>query len=320
MTKFIRKLQRVGSSILVSLPKEWISSNNLQKGNEVQVEMNRDTLTVTTIHSHRQTRDMVITYPLPPDENISANLTGAYLFGYDIICITSKSAIPTKDREDIRNSSRRLVGLEIVEEGPADITMQFLLDPTTLNAQRILYRMNSISLGMFGEILKGMRTGDLSALGTLQNRDVEVNRQYFLLVRLIRRAVVDGRLSESFDLKVDVLDYRVAANLLENAGDLIVRLGDMLYNSSIDDEQLRHVHGIARDLEGLATKAVEALIHHDRHLAISAISLHNQYQSDLTKLRMGVSGDVAMEYIELIYGFERLGQFWSDVADLVRPI
>lgn len=295
-------------------------SNNLEKGNEVQLETNQDTLTVTAAHTRRQTRDMTITYPLPPDENIAANLTGAYLFGYDIIRITSKLAIPAEDRENIRDSSRRLVGLEIIEEGPADITMQFLLDPTTLSPRRILYRMNTISLGMFGEVLKGMRSGDLEVLGTLQNRDVEVNRQYFLLVRLIRSAVAEERLSKSFDLKMDVLDYRVAANLLENAGDSIVSLGDMLSNSQLSEERLIHVHSAVQNLKELATKAVDALVQHDRRLALLAISLHDQYQSELARLRTGVSGDVPLEYIDLIYGFERLGQFWSDVADLVRPI
>ena len=266
----------------------------------------------------RQTRELSIAYPLPPDENITADLTGAYLLGYDAIQVTGP-AIPAGDRELIRDSTRRLAGMEIVEEDRSHVTLQFLLDPTTLDPRRILLRMNSIALGMFGEVLKGMETGELSALGTLRNRDAEVNRQYFLLVRLIRSALVDGRISHAFDLEgVDVLDYRVAANLLENAGDSIVALGAAMRDSGLPAGRLRGARGAARELEGAAGRAVRALVERDRRLAIQAISLHASYQEGLAALRADAAGDMAL--IDVVYGLERIGRFWADVADLVRPI
>ena len=248
----------------------------------------------------RQTRELSIAYPLPPNENITADLTGAYLLGYDAIQVTGP-AIPAGDRELIRDSTRRLAGMEIVEEDRSHVTLQFLLDPTTLDPRRILLRMNSIALGMFGEVLKGMETGELSALGTLRNRDAEVNRQYFLLVRLIRSALVDGRISHAFDLEgVDVLDYRVAANLLENAGDSIVALGAAMRDSGLPAGRLRGARGAARDLEEAASRAVRALVERDRRLAIQAISLHASYQEGLAALRADAAGDMAL--IDVVYG------------------
>ena len=316
MARFLRRLQRIGSSVLVSLPREWVVQNGLEKGSQVEIETSRGTITIAA--DGRPTRDLSIAYPLPPNEKITADLTGAYLLGYDIIQITSKSAIPAGERERIRESTRRLVGMEIIEEDSSHVTMQFLLDPTTLDPRRILYRMNSISLGMFGEVLQGMETGDLGVLGTLRNRDAEVNRQYFLLVRLIRSALVDGRISQAFDLEgVDVLDYRVAANLLENAGDSIVALGAAIGGLDLPAERLRGACGAARGLEKAATTAVRALVERDRRLAIEAISLHASYQDGLAALRLGAAGD--MSYVDMVYGLERIGRFWSDVADLVRP-
>lgn len=321
MAKFVRRLQKIGSSMLVSLPRDWVKANGLAKSSQVEIETARGSLSITATSKRRQTRDLVIAYPLPRDENITADLTGAYLLGYDIIRITSTSAIPVEDREKIRDSTRRLVGMEIVEEDPANVTMQFLLDSTTLNPGKILARMNAISLGMFGEVLKSMRTADLAGLDTLRNRDVEVNRQYFLLVRLIRSALMDERLSNTLSLeRTDVLDYRIAANLLENAGDAIVWLAGMMHGSAIPAGRLREVHEAAKGLELLAKKAVDALVNHDRRLAIEAISLHSEYQDGLLRLRTGISGDVPLNYIDLVYGLERIGRFWSDVADLVRPI
>ena len=236
MTKFIRRLQRIGSSILVSLPKEWVVANNLDKSNEVELETGQDTISISANKEMRPTKELVISYPLPKDENIVADITGAYLLGYDIIQITSKSIIPGEDREKIRNSMRRLVGMEIIEEDASNINMQFLLDATTLNPEKILKRISSIALGMYDDVSNGLILDDKSNLQTLSKRDVEVNRQYFLLVRLIRSTLVDKKLANVFNLEnIDILDYRVAANLLENAGDTIVELANFIYNSSLSN-------------------------------------------------------------------------------------
>ncbi|MDX1596553.1 MAG: phosphate uptake regulator PhoU, partial [Nitrosopumilaceae archaeon] len=198
MTKFVRRLQKIGSSILVSLPKEWVDENNLEKSSQVELETGQNSISITTDKGLKQTKELKISYPLPKNENIVADITGAYLLGYDLIRINSNTIIPGEDREKIRNSMRRLVGMEIVEEDSSHINMQFLLDSTTLNPAKILKRMSSIALGMFEDVLNGLISEDKTNLQTLSNRDVEVNRQYFLLVRLIRSTLVDARLANIY--------------------------------------------------------------------------------------------------------------------------
>ena len=41
MARFLRRLQRIGSSVLVSLPKEWVIQNGLEKGSQVEIETSR---------------------------------------------------------------------------------------------------------------------------------------------------------------------------------------------------------------------------------------------------------------------------------------
>ena len=323
MTKFIRRLQRIGSSILVSLPKEWIVANNLDKGSQVELETGQDTISISANKEMRPTKELVISYPLPKDENIVADITGAYLLGYDVIQITSKLIIPGEDREQIRNSMRRLVGMEIIEEDASNINMQFLLDATTLNPEKILKRMSSIALGMYDDVSNGLILDDKSNLQTLSKRDVEVNRQYFLLVRLIRSTLVDKRLANVFNLEnIDILDYRVAANLLENAGDTIVELADFIYDSSLSNEHLKKIFDVVQNFNTLAEKSIDAFIKPDRRLAIEAILLHKKYQENLSKLRstIGNKKQIPIDLLDLVYMFERIAKSWADIVDLVKPI
>ena len=322
MTKFIRRLQRIGSSILVSLPKEWVDANNLDKSSQVELETGQDNISISA-NKDRPAKELVISYPLPKEENIVADITGAYLLGYDIIQINSKSIIPGKDRENIRNSMRRLVGMEIIEEDASRINMQFLLDSTTLNPEKILKRMSSIALGMYEDVCNGLTSDDKSNLQTLSNRDVEVNRQYFLLVRLIRSTLVDKRLANAFNLEnIDVLDYRVAANLLENAGDAIVELADFIYKSSLSKDYLQKVFDIVQDFDEFAEKSIDAFTKPDRLLAIEAISLHKKYQERLSELKtiLGNKKHIPIDFLDLIHMFERIAKSWADVVDLVKPI
>ncbi|MDH3765446.1 MAG: phosphate uptake regulator PhoU [Nitrosopumilus sp.] len=322
MTKFIRRLQRIGSSILVSLPKEWIVANNLDKSSEVEIETGQNSISIST-NKVRPTKKLVISYPLPKEENIVADITGAYLLGFDIIEINSKSIIPGKDREKIRNSMRRLVGMEIIEEDASHINMQFLLDATTLNPEKILKRMSSIAIGMYDDVSNGLISDDKSNLQSLSKRDVEVNRQYFLLVRLIRSTLADKRLANVFNLEnIDVLDYRVAANILENAGDYIVELSNFIYNSSLSKEYSKIIYNVIKNFNKLAEKSIDAFTKPDRLLAIEAISLHKQYAEKLGLLRntLGNKKQIPIDFLDIVYMFERITQSWADVADLVQPI
>ena len=323
MTKFIRRLQRIGSSILVSLPKEWVDANNLDKGSQVEIETGQDSVSISANKETRPTKELIISYPLSKEENIVANITGAYLLGFDIIVINSKSIIPGKDREEIRNSMRRLVGMEIIEEDASHINMQFLLDATTLNPSKILKRISSIALGMYDDVLHGLISDDKSNLQTLSKRDVEVNRQYFLLVRLIRSTLVDKRLANAFNLEnIDVLDYRVAANVLENAGDSIVELSNFIFNFSLSKEFSKKIYDVVKDFNKLAEKSIDAFTKPDRLLAIEAISMHKQYEKKLSLLRttLGNKKQIPLDFLDLVYMFERIAQSWADVADLVQPI
>ncbi len=308
--------------MLVTLPKEWVDANKLEKNAEIELETGQNSISIT-LKENRPSKEVTISYPLPKEENIVADITGAYLLGYDIIKIKSKITIPTEERELIRNSMRRLVGMEIVEEDATTISMQFLLDSTTLNPQKILKRMSNLVLGMFNDVLAALQSEDKSNLQTLSNRDIEVNRQYFLLVRLIRSTMVDRRLANAFNLEnIDVLDYRLAANLLETAGDTVVELGNAIYNSSIPQSDLTKIYEINKNFEQLEGKSIDAFILNDRSLAIEAITLHKKYQSKVLSLRSSIENkkQIPIDYLDLVYMFERIEKSWADITDLVKPI
>ena len=322
MTTFTRRLQKIGSSILVSLPKEWIDANNLDKTNQVEIETNQNNLSIRTQLSKRPSKEIEISYPLPKGESIVPTITGAYLLGFDIIKIISKSPISITDRESVRGSMRRLVGMEIIDEDATNISVQFLLDETSVNPQNILKRMSSIALGMFTDVVSSLESGDKTNLETISNRDAEINRQYFLLVRLIRSTIMDTRLAGIFNLEnIDILDYRIAANTLEIAGDTVVELAESLIKSNLSKTELKKLHGFTKDMAEIQSKSIDSFISNDRSLAINAITLQRNNSAKISKIRSSLENkkQISLALFDLIYMFEKILQSWSDITDLVKP-
>jgi len=162
--------------------------------------------------------------------------------------------------------------MEILDEDASNITGQFLLDETSLNPKTIFKRMSSIALGMFDETLSTLTTGDSTNLQTIPNRDDEINRQYFLLVRFIRSTMVDRSLAGIFNLEnIDILDYRIAGNILETAGDTIVDLSKSITDTSLSGTDQKKIYEIAKDIENIQKKSIDAFITNNRSLAIEAI-------------------------------------------------
>ena len=322
MTTFTRRLQKIGSSMLVSLPKEWIDANNLNKSNQVEIETNQNNLSIRTQLSKRPSKEVEISYPLSEGEGIVPTITGAYLLGFDIIRIVGKSSISINDRESVRGSMRKLVGLEIIDEDATNISIQFLLDETSINPQNILKRMSSIALGMFNDVVLSIKNGDKTNLETIANRDAEINRQYFLLVRLIRSTIMDTRLAGIFNLEnIDILDYRIAANTLEIAGDTVVELSKSLIKSNLSEVELKKLYDFAKDIDEIQIKSIDSFISNNRMLAINAIRLQRSNSTKISKIRSSLESEkqISLALFDIIYMFEKILQSWSDITDLVKP-
>ena len=326
MTTFTRRLQRIGSSILVSLPKEWVVANKLDKSSQVEIEATQNNLSITTQQSRKPTKEVEIPYPLSKEDSVVANITGAYLLGYDLIRIKGKSTISIKDRENIRASMRSLVGIEIIDEDAKTITTQILLDESSVNPQKILKRMSSIAQGMFIDVLDMLQNTD--QLAAVVDLDSEINRQYFLLVRLIRSAIVDKRLAATFNLAdMDILDYRLAANIIENAGDTIVDITNTISKSmafkTMAKSHFNLIYDIAKDIEEIQTKSVDAFVSNDRTLAITTIQHHKKLLKKMQNARIpkgtALKETEILPFLDLLQGIENYEKSWSDILDLIQP-
>jgi phosphate uptake regulator len=184
--------------------------------------------------------------------------------------------------------------------------------------------MSSIVSGTHKDIVNAMKTRD-SRIGLLvRGRDDEVNRQYFLIVRLIRTAMMDRRLASSLDLSnIDILDYRIAANHLENAGDLISRLSSQLsgFLDEIKYEKIIEANHLIMEMQ---EKSISGFITKDTEKSSHVVTLFNKFdvistfiKNDYIKREENYQS--VLKIINIIYTMDEIARCWVDIADLIKP-
>ena len=143
------------------------------------------------------------------------------------MCIRDRDRISLEDRERIKRSSSKLIGLEIIEEDYSRIVMQCLLEPSALSPEKILRREHSIASSMHKDAVTALVEGDTQLAKSVVARDNEVDRLYFLLVRILRTIIQNPSLGEKLKIyPIDCLDYRLTASLVELIGDQSAQIAE----------------------------------------------------------------------------------------------
>ena len=326
MARYARRLQRIGSSILVSLPSIWIKNNNLKKGSIVPVHINRDnsiSIFPSQDDTADKTKELTIPYSSVSMDMLVNQVYGGYLLGYDMITIKASLQISFEDADRIKKAIRKLVGLEIVDEDGFHIAAQFLLDADTLDAEKILRRMSAIVAGMYRDMIEAIKLKQNSSIRkVIIGRDDEVDRQYFLLVRLIRSAMMDQKLAGKLNLSnIDILDYRIAANLLESAGDYIVDLANSIDLSYIKVADKIVEAGVL--VEKMHENSVAAFVNKNRSESNAIVKMYDNFMEIKNSIKNSADSkslESTIALLNLIYSMDKIARCWVDVADLVKPL
>jgi phosphate uptake regulator len=321
----LRKIQRTsGGTFFVCLPKDWAERNGLDRGSVVSITETSDgPLVINPKYNAERAPQVAMVKPSPFLDRV---IVEKYLLGYDIIQVQAKDRISPLDRERVKQASSRLVGLEIVEEDHSKIVMQCLLEPSTFPPQKILRREYSIVSGVHRDAVTALLEGDLQLAKNVVARDNEVNRLYFLLVRVLRTVIQNPGLSEKLGiLPIDCLDYRLAASLVESIGDHSASIGETaikLSGARIPDKfskLILQLHKVAYESHEAAIKAVFS------HAVSVAESVRSEkekikalFQEVETAIR-DLPAEMGRHLLAVASSISRIYDNSLDIADLVMP-
>jgi len=222
-----RKVQKTSKgTFLISLPKDWASAYGLEKEDALLVTEQKDGS--LAIHPPRK-KAKEISAKLKYVPYISRYVTWCYLMGVDSLEVVGDGPLSKGQRDEVREAAEKLAGFEVLDERDDGITLGTLLEAGPGSAEKYIRKELYVTTGMEREALAAFFTGNAEAAKAVEERDDEVDRLYFLLVRLSRGTIANTYISERLGLDpMTALDIREASEILENLADYAVKISRMV--------------------------------------------------------------------------------------------
>jgi len=321
----LRKVQRtVSGTFFVCLPKNWAERNGLDRGSVVAVTETGDGLLV--INPKYDVERILRSVVVKPSPYLDREIIGKYLLGYDIIRVEAKTRISPEDRERVKRATRRLIGLEIIEEDYSRIVLQCLLEPSSFPPEKILRREYLIAAGMHRDAVTALVDCDTRLSRNVVARDDEVNRLYFLLVRILRTVIQNPTLGEKLGIRpIDCLDYRLVGSLVESIGDHSVQIASQtarLKGAKLPKELGSLLLRLHTEVYKAHETAVKALFSHDISLAEAVRGMREEILSLTRELDKTLGGQPQEVISHVSTGASLMSRIYEhsvDIADLVIP-
>jgi phosphate uptake regulator len=327
-----RKLQVTGgSTYILSLPKEWVTRNQLKKGSLMVLSEEEDgSLSITSSRLERKERkDEAFIRVLSNDnpDAVMRKAISAYLVGYNILHVRAQGQQPLAVglRNYLKNFARNyLVGAEIVIDSPTDLTLQILLNYSELSVQSALRRMSIIAASMHREAVGCLESLDYSVAKAVVETDREVNRFSLYIVRLLKLAVSNVRIVREIGLNNprECLGYRLIVKSVERTADHATKIAEntLFLRNPIKPELLERIEKLSTLAISMFESAVEAVFRHDYNLAESVIEKLAQVHK-LEKEAVLSSQNVQIDQIPnlrlLIESIRRTAEYASDISEVV---
>jgi len=154
-------------------------------------------------------------------------------------------------------------------------------------------------------------------------RDDEVDRLYFLLVRTIRTATIDPEVAERYHLApIECLDYRVLASYLESLGDAIADFSKLAAGESFSKEVAGQLIRFLDTLEKMGDIVVSSFLARRRVQArrtYSEVGQMRERVGELSKGLISMKGTSTGVMVDLLATLERVASVFVDISDLALP-
>ncbi|MFQ5998149.1 MAG: PhoU domain-containing protein [Candidatus Bathyarchaeia archaeon] len=251
------------------------------------------------------------------------DLLSCYLSGYEVVTIEAPRITP-KERQTIKRTVNRLFGTEITEEGPEKIVIQCPLKASAFPPDKILRREYALSSSLFQEALEAFVKADATLASSVEERDEEVDRHYFLLVRLLRTLILNPRMSEKLNVSlIDCLDYRLISSLIENIADQAVelaRLAGHFRTSRKSDRWAKSFTEVGEMIKLTYEAVVKSILSREERILLTANSKIEESRALLQKLEGSVmSSQSNPTYFTATSVLRRVFDYLNDMIDLVTP-
>jgi phosphate uptake regulator len=210
------------SSMVISLPKNWMRLNELKKGDVVSFAIQRDRSLVVYPCAEKKATPKEITLRIGEKEDetlITQKIIGPFLNGYSGVTLISEKIFSIPQRKAIRNIAGRLY-MRIMESNSQGVYLQTLSDESKASLEQAIQRMHLISHSMCEDACTALKNRDVALAKSVFSLDDDVDHFCFFLIRLLRNAAQNAVLANELRIDpLDCMDHQTLVYRIEHAAD-----------------------------------------------------------------------------------------------------
>ncbi|MEM2940688.1 MAG: phosphate uptake regulator PhoU [Thermoproteota archaeon] len=316
-----RRVQKAGSgSFLVTLPKSWVKQIRMDENMTLTMVSNRDgSLTIMPEGGGKLIEEIAEIDLSRQELKPQDVLLGSYLLGYNTVVIKAETEFSTSEVSEVRKIVRRLPGAEISEETASQIEVRVLLDPEMITPEKLVRRQSALTASMISDCVKALLKWDAELAERVVERDEEVDRQYFMLVRVIRSALRNPELPAKMGMDfLKLMDLRMLVKYVEDSADQCVRISREVVkmHSKARRISLTGLGSMGETLSDIHSKAVELFNSFNPSVLREIIEKHAEVEERL--LSFEEKQNHKTYAISLVKVFNSLTKILENVKDVVE--
>jgi phosphate uptake regulator len=319
----LRKVQQTPTgTFFVCLPRDWAKEHGLAKGSQVNLEVTSDGKLFVDTQFDVEPEPKIATLKVGP--YLSREIVGRYLLGYDVIRVEAKDRIDSNVRNQIKSTANSLAGLMIVEETTSMMALQCMMQQPFTSPKKLLQRNQGSAAQMIRDAANSFTNMDKDMAENVIERDVENNKFYFLLVRILRTIIQNPRLGEKFEITpIECLDYRLAASLIEGIGDACVQMAKTtlaLDGIKLSEEVRKLLVELQSNCYEANEQSFKSFLTKDISLAESVRSQRPKIEAKSSKIESSAkdsSVDLMPQILAAVSFLRQIYERSVDIADLV---
>ena len=286
----VRRVQKFGkSTLMVSLPAEWVKEVGLTAGENVYIETDEDgslKIYPPNLKLQALTKEIKVTISnLVSPEIITRIIYSLYILGFDKIEIESKEKMFSEDLlRKIKEAIRNLIGFEITAQNEDSIQIQSFLDPTKYTMTSLINRLANNLKQMLHYLSLGIKESSRMFLQEILELEREVDKLYYLALRQLILAQLNRSLAYMIGVKrIQLIGNRILIKAIEEAADEISdAANDLLTLPPQDLEELKTFWSHFNDLIEQATVIIDHAI---KVLNKEDLKIANDVMEELRTLR-----------------------------------
>jgi phosphate transport system protein len=271
-----RKIIGFGNgSYVVSVPKTWINKNKLKKGDLLVIDEGSDELTFSINTEEQKKEEKSITIEAHDKEldRLKTEIVAAYLNNYTTIEIISKKL--STNSIEIKEILRNLAGLEIMEQTSTKIVAKDLININDISIESIIRRVDTIIRGMIDDCIRCIYGED--HYESIFQRDIDVNRLFYLATRVIKNALKNPRVARAFNKDAYQLSTdELIIIRLEKIADRQKRIARYLRGTKMRKETVKELEQLFQDLKKAYYDVMKAYYTNNKKIAFDIEFMNKQ--------------------------------------------